>query len=63
MKPGESGEIKVTFDSKNKLGKVTKTVTIYSNDKVVPIKKILVHANVVPREKTDSLQVQIPSKK
>lgn len=35
IRPGESGEIKVTFDSKNKHGKVTNTVIVSANTQPV----------------------------
>lgn len=52
MLPGKSGEIKVTFNSRKKTGKITKTVTIYSNDESQPIKKIFIYAKVVPQNRT-----------
>jgi len=51
--PEESGEIKVTFNSKNKIGRIRKTITIYSNDKSQPVKKIFIYAQVVPKTKND----------
>jgi hypothetical protein len=40
LKPGESGALKITFNSKNFSGKVHKTVTINSNDPASPRTKI-----------------------
>jgi hypothetical protein len=46
IKPGDSGEIKVTFDSKTKSGEVTNQVSVTSN--TYPINTILtIKANVI----------------
>jgi hypothetical protein len=47
--PGQSGEIKITFNTKGKKGQNTKTVYIYSNDPDSPIRKITITATVVPK--------------
>jgi len=50
LQPSESAEIKVTFNAANKMGRIAKSVRIYSNDKTEPIKKIMIYATVVERE-------------
>ena len=45
--PGEESPLRIEFDSKNREGKVTRTVTLYSNDPVKPDQTILIYANVV----------------
>jgi hypothetical protein len=48
IKPGEKGEIKVEFDSKDKLGEQLKTVTVSSNTN--PMNNVLtVKCNVLPK--------------
>lgn len=45
--PGESSQIDVVFDSKNKIGEVAKTVTVTANS--IPVKTVLtVKATVMP---------------
>ncbi|MBS1494833.1 MAG: DUF1573 domain-containing protein [Bacteroidetes bacterium] len=34
--PGETGEIKITFDPQGREGKTTKTIIVTSNDKILP---------------------------
>lgn len=40
LKPGDSGDLEITFNSKNFSGSVHKTVTIYSNDPATPKAKV-----------------------
>lgn len=52
LKRGESTEIKVTFDSKEKSGKQNKTVYIETNDPKNPTIKIALTGNVIVKEKS-----------
>jgi hypothetical protein len=47
LKPGETGELKITFNSKNFNGKVHKTVTVNSNDPENPKARIEFSAVVI----------------
>jgi Protein of unknown function (DUF1573) len=51
LKPGEDGTIKVELNTKHKSGKMTRTVTIKSNDPKEPSKVLVIYASV---EKADS---------
>ncbi|HMN48800.1 MAG TPA: DUF1573 domain-containing protein [Ignavibacteriaceae bacterium] len=46
LSPGKSGAIKVEFDTKNRQGKVSKTVTVVSNDNNEPNKVITIYADI-----------------
>lgn len=46
LKPGESVELKVTFNSAGRKGIQIKTVTIYTNDPSSPIQKVTIKAKV-----------------
>jgi uncharacterized cupredoxin-like copper-binding protein len=46
LKPGEVGSIKVDFDTKNRSGRNSKSITIVSNDKKEPNKIITIYADV-----------------
>ncbi len=46
LKPGQSGTIKVNFDTKNRMGKATKTVTVVSNDFNEPSKVLTIYADI-----------------
>ncbi|MCB0505043.1 MAG: DUF1573 domain-containing protein [Cyclobacteriaceae bacterium] len=46
LKPGESVEMKVTFNTFGRRGNQIKTVTIYSNDPSKPVQKVTVKASV-----------------
>ncbi|RJP63768.1 MAG: DUF1573 domain-containing protein [Ignavibacteriales bacterium] len=46
IKPGESGNLKIEFDSNNKNGKISKTVTLYTNDIITPNPTIVISADV-----------------
>lgn len=50
IKPGESAEIKVQFNSHGKTGQVTKTVNISSNA-VTPVISLTIRATVIPKAK------------
>ena len=47
--PGKTAEIKVTFNSANKMGKQNSVVRIYSNASE-PIEKVSMISNVLPKE-------------
>lgn len=46
LKPGEEGTIKVEFDTKNRVGKMSKTITVVSNDPLSPNKVLTIYAEV-----------------
>ena len=46
IKPGESAELKVTYDTTDYMGKDEKHVHIYSNDPQVPDKKINLYVEI-----------------
>ena len=48
VKPGEKGEIKVSYDSQGRAGAVSRTITVVSNDVVEPVKELTIHATVTP---------------
>ena len=48
IKPGERGELKVSYDSQGRAGSVTRTITIVSNDPVEPVKELTITATVDP---------------
>lgn len=49
LKPGDSVDMKVTFNSKGRKGNQIKTVTIYSNDPSKPIQKVTVKSKVAAK--------------
>lgn len=49
LKPGESVEMKVTFNTYGRRGNQIKTVTIYSNDPKKPVQKVTIKAKVAPK--------------
>lgn len=49
IKPGESGSLRIEFDSTNKNGKLSRTVTITSNDPKQPEQTIVIYAEVKGR--------------
>ncbi len=46
LKPGEEGELKIEFDSSNRVGSITRTVTLYTNDRKNPVQTITIFANI-----------------
>lgn len=46
LQPGQSGSIKIDFDSKNKEGKLSRTISVSSNDLNEPYKVITIYADV-----------------
>lgn len=48
VKPGEKGEIKVSYDSQGRAGNVSRTITVVSNDPVEPAKELGITATVMP---------------
>jgi hypothetical protein len=45
--PGEGGEIVVTFNSKDKIGRVNKVITVFNNG-VKPEEKLKIVSNILP---------------
>lgn len=58
--PGEGGEIRATFNSKGRVGKARKTITVTSNSVVAPqtILTFLVEVEAVDGKKTDTASQQ-----
>src|SRR3972149_11109272 len=48
IKPGETGQIKVSYDSQGRAGKVSRTISVVSNDPVESIKELTITAMVDP---------------
>ncbi len=48
VKPGEKGEITVSYDSQGRAGTVSRTITVVSNDPVEPVKELTITAAVAP---------------
>lgn len=46
VQPGQSGTIKVDFDTKNRMGKASKTITVVSNDFNEPSKVLTIYADI-----------------
>ncbi|MBK7867459.1 MAG: DUF1573 domain-containing protein [Ignavibacteriales bacterium] len=46
FKPGESGELKVSFDSKNRSGRTSRTITLITNDEVEEYYTLTVYAEI-----------------
>jgi mono/diheme cytochrome c family protein len=53
--PGESAELKVTMDTSLKKGFVSKIINVHSNDPQTPILPLTISANVLPRNKSNTL--------
>ena len=49
IKPGQEGTLKVEFDTKNRSGKNSKTVTVQSNDLKDPTKVLTIYADIVKK--------------
>jgi uncharacterized cupredoxin-like copper-binding protein len=46
FKPGESGELKVSFDSKNRSGRTSRTITLITNDEVEEYYTLTIYAEI-----------------
>lgn len=46
VKPGDKGEIAVSYDSQGRAGAVSRTITVVSNDLVEPVKELTITATV-----------------
>lgn len=46
FKPGESGELKVSFDSKNRAGRTSRTITLVTNDKTEEYYTLTIYAEI-----------------
>lgn len=49
LKPGETGKIKIKLDTSEREGKITRTVTILSNDPQQPNQPITIYVNIKKR--------------
>ena len=52
LKPGESTELKVSFDSKDKMGKQNKTIYIESNDPKNPTLNVFLTGTIVEKNQS-----------
>jgi hypothetical protein len=52
LKPGESTNLKVTFDSKGKTGKQNRLITVDTNDPKNPTINLTLTGNVIKKEKS-----------
>ena len=50
LQPGESGNIRIELDTANREGKLTRTVTLYSNDSQQPNQTITLFVNIEKRK-------------
>lgn len=50
LQPGESGNIRIELDTANREGKLTRTVTLYSNDPQQPNQVITIFVNIEKRK-------------
>jgi hypothetical protein len=50
IKPGETGDLKIDLDTANREGKLTRTVTIISNDPAQPSQSITLFVNILKRK-------------
>jgi hypothetical protein len=51
LKPGETGSLRIEFDSTNKTGKTSKTISVDSNDSEEPLQSIIITADIIKEEK------------
>ncbi|MBU1100868.1 MAG: DUF1573 domain-containing protein [Bacteroidetes bacterium] len=50
LEPGNSGELRIDFDTSDRFGKITRTVTVYSDDPSNPEKTITLFVNILRRD-------------
>ena len=50
IKPGERGNLKIAFDSSNRFGKTSKTITLFTNDGQDPVQTITLYSNIIKRK-------------
>ncbi|MBA4405897.1 hypothetical protein C0389_01350 [bacterium] len=50
LKPGESGNVRIELDTANREGKLTRTVTLYSNDPLQPNQTITLFVTIEKRK-------------
>ncbi|GJQ61522.1 MAG: hypothetical protein SCALA702_05750 [Melioribacteraceae bacterium] len=50
LNPGEQGSLIIEFDSADRSGKLTRTVTLYSNDPVQPVQPITLYINIAKKD-------------
>lgn len=48
--PGESSEVKFDFDTSGRTGKLTRTITVITNDPSAPQQVITLYINITPRD-------------
>lgn len=53
LKPGEKGKINVSVDIRGRLGKITKTITVYTNDPVKQATTLYIRMNIKDRAHLD----------
>jgi len=49
LKPGESGSIKIQFDSSGRNGRQSKTIVVLSNDPETPTATLTIYAEITPK--------------
>ena len=49
IQPGQEGTLKVELDTKNRSGKMSRTITISSNDPKDPTKVLTIYADIVKK--------------
>jgi len=50
LEPNQSGSIRIELDTSNREGKMTRTVTLYSNDPAAPNQSITLFVNILKRK-------------
>jgi len=50
LNPGEKGSLAIEFDTSDRNGKLTRTVTLYSNDPVQPVQPITLYINIAKKD-------------
>jgi hypothetical protein len=50
LKPGEAGTLKVEFDTANRFGRLSRSITITTNEPVTPIRTLTIYADITKDE-------------
>ncbi|MBI5726590.1 MAG: DUF1573 domain-containing protein, partial [Ignavibacteriales bacterium] len=50
LKPGEAGTLKIEFDSSNRFGRMSRTISVTTNETEAPVKVLTIYAEVVKKE-------------
>lgn len=50
LKPGESGKLQIELDTSNRTGRMSRNITVMSNDKTAPVKVLTIYADVTKKE-------------